>query len=89
MRAQVLTERKVTPATIPVEMELSETKLIEAFRCLPPERQVDLLDKLQALREPILRTVPVSKLYDLTSLVSLGGDALADTEALYNGNSGC
>lgn len=88
-RAQGLTERKeAMSAAVPVEMELSEMKLIEAFRRLPPGRRADLLDKLQALREPILRTLPASTLYDLTGLVSLGGDALADTEALYNGSSG-
>jgi len=89
MRAQGLTERKdVMPDAIPVELELSEAKLIEAFRRLSPRRRANLLDKLQALRDPILRTVPASRLYDLTGLVSLGGDALADTEALYDGNSG-
>jgi hypothetical protein len=34
-----------------------------------------------------LRLVPVGSLVGLTGLVSLGGDAVADTEALYNGNS--
>ena len=34
-----------------------------------------------------LRLVPASSLVGLTGLVSLGGDAVADTEALYNGDS--
>jgi hypothetical protein len=33
-----------------------------------------------------LNLVPAASLVDLTGLVSLGGDALADTEALYDGN---
>lgn len=33
-----------------------------------------------------LNLVPAASLADLTGLVSLGGDALADTEALYDGN---
>lgn len=74
-------------AVIPVELELPEAKLIEAFRRLPPQRRAELLDRLRALREPELRTVPASRLYALTGLVSLGGDALADTEAIYDGNS--
>jgi hypothetical protein len=88
MKAQGLTQgEQATPAVIPVELELYEANLIEAFRRLPSGRRADLLDKLQALREPLLRTVPANRLYDLTGLVSLGGDALADTEALYDGDS--
>ncbi len=86
-RAQGLVEREnVTPTAILVELELSEAKLVEAFRRLSSGRQSDLLDKLQELCEPILRTAPVSRLYGLTGIVSLGGDALADTEGLYDGN---
>jgi hypothetical protein len=33
-----------------------------------------------------LRLVPVESLVGLTGLVSLGGDAVTDTEALYNGD---
>ena len=34
-----------------------------------------------------LHLVPATSLIGLTSLVSLGGDAVTDTEALYNGDS--
>ncbi len=34
-----------------------------------------------------LNLAPAAGLADLTGLVSLGGDAVADTEALYDGNS--
>lgn len=76
------------PSVISLELELPEAKLIEAFRRLPPRRRAELLDRLQALREPELRTVPASRLYALTGLVSLGGDALTDTEAIYDGHGG-
>jgi len=33
-----------------------------------------------------LNLVPAASVADLTGLVSLGGDAVADTEALYDGN---
>lgn len=75
------------PDVISLELELSEAQLIEAFRRLPSRRRAELLDKLQALREPALRTVPAGKLHALTGLVSLGGDALADTEAIFDDNS--
>lgn len=70
-----------------IPLEVPETKLVEAFRRLPPQRRAELLDKLRALREPELRTVPASRLYALTGLVSLGGNALVDTEAIYDGDS--
>ena len=76
------------PSVIALEVELPEAKLIEAFRRLPSRRRAELLDKLQALREPELRTVPANRLYALTGLVSLGGDALTDTEAIYDGSGG-
>ena len=86
MTTQSVTEAEQTTAgRIPVE--LSEVELIEAVRRLSPRRRADLLDKLEALREPVVRAVPAKRLYDLTGLVSLGGDALADTEALYDDNS--
>lgn len=75
------------PAVIPLELDLPEAKLLEAFRRLPAQRRAELLDRLQALHTPKLRTVPASRLYALTGLISLGGDALADTEAIYNVNS--
>lgn len=75
-------------ATISLEVELPEAKLIGAFRRLPAKQRVALLQKLQALAERELQTVPANTLYALTGLVSLGGDALADTEAVYD-DHGC
>jgi hypothetical protein len=78
-----------TALRVELEVALPEAKLIEAFRRLPPARQVDLLDKLHQLQTPSgprLRTVPASRLHALTGIVSLGGNAIADTEALYNGD---
>jgi hypothetical protein len=70
--------------TISLEVELPEEKLIEAFQRLPPKQRIELLKKLWLLAEPELRTVPANTLYALTGLVSLGGDALTDTEAVYD-----
>ena len=72
---------------IPIELDLSEAKLLEAFRRLSAKRRADLLDKLQTLREPVLRTVSANTLYHLTAVVSLGGDAVVDAEALYDGSN--
>ncbi len=72
--------------TLTLELELTEQELFEAFRRLPPQRRMELIEKLQTLRVPTLRTVPASRLYGLTGLVSLGGDAVADIEAIYDDN---
>jgi hypothetical protein len=73
---------------ISLELKVPETKFVEAFRRLPPLQRAELLERLRALCEPELRTVPASRLHALTGLVSLGGDALADTEAIYDGDTG-
>ena len=78
----------MAPAVLSLELEVPETKLVEAFRRLPPRQRVRLLEVLRALCEPELRTVPAGRLHALTGIVSLGGDALADTEAIYDGHSG-
>lgn len=72
---------------ISLELEVSEAEVVEAFRRLPPLQRAELLERLRALCEPELRTVPASRLHALTGLVSLGGDALADTEAIYDDDS--
>ncbi len=77
----------MAPAVLSLELEVPEPKLIEAFRRLPPQQRVRLLEVLRALCEPELRTVPASRLHSLTGIVSLGGDALADTEAIYDEHS--
>ena len=67
---------------------------------LPPSKQAALLDFARFLHEqsradrpmvesyptaPELHAVPAETLKSLTGLVALGGDALIDTEALYDG----
>ena len=68
---------------------------------LPPSKQAALLDFARFLHEqsrddrqmvesyqaaPALHAVPAATLKALTGIVALGGDALADSEALYDGN---
>ena len=71
-----------------LELELPETKLVEAFRRLPPQQRAELLRRLQSISETELRAVSSTRLYEMTGLVSFGGDALVDTEAIYDGNNG-
>lgn len=69
--------------------------LLEVLDSLPPERQAEVLDfalylKQKTTVEPkaassiVLRTVPASHLKSLLGLISVGGDALEDTERLYD-----
>lgn len=73
-------------------------ELLRLLDGLPQPKQVELLNFARFLREQAmattdaahsnsvaLHTVPASTLVDLTGLVGLGGDAVLDTEALYDG----
>ena len=71
-----------------VEVENERSDLIAAIRRLPAPSRAKLIDKLDTLREPEVRLVPAHRLRALTGVVALGGDALADTEALYDGSCG-
>jgi hypothetical protein len=79
--------------------EVKET-LVEILDHLSSVQRRQVLDSARFLRQqaveeaPLsgqriqLNLVPAASLADLTGLVSLGGDAVADTDALYDGN-GC
>jgi hypothetical protein len=82
-----------------------QPELLRLLAALPPSRQAEVLDFARFLHQRSaapqsgreepgstadLHLAPASSLLDLTALVSLGGDAVADTEALYDDNgSGC
>lgn len=73
-------------------------QLLKTLGDLPPQEMRELLDFATFLQERVNRrcksappsrfqTVPASALSLLTGAVSLGGDALRDTEALYDADS--
>ena len=68
---------------IGVSLELPDDLLMEAVRRLPVRQREALLRKLQRLVGPSLRSIPAQQMGSLTGLVSLGGDAVLDTEDLY------
>ena len=74
-------------------------ELLRVVDALPPSKQAEVLDFAHFLRQQMaagepgevrqpwrieLRVVPATTLLGLTGLVALGGDAVADTEALYD-----
>ena len=79
-------------------MEQKDTSLKEAvirlLNELPPEQIVEVLDfatfikerseKEDLLSRLVIKTLPVSQLDELVGLIALGGDALGDTEHLYD-----
>lgn len=71
-------------AVLSVEVELSEAKLLEAVRRLRPVQRTHFLAQLRQLEKPELRTVPAGRLDALTGLVAWGGDALLDSERIYD-----
>ena len=68
-----------------IALQLPEDVLVEALRRLPEDRRRELLRRLMETEALKPRWVPAAELGRLIGLVSLGGDAVQDTEALYNG----
>jgi len=68
-----------------ITVQMPEDVLVEALRRLPEGRRRAILRQLMGLEGLKPRWVPVAELGRLIGLVSLGGDAVQDTEALYNG----
>ncbi len=68
-----------------ITVQMPEDVLIEALRRLPEGRRRAILRQLMGLEGLKPCWVPAAELGRLIGLVSLGGDAVQDTEALYNG----
>jgi hypothetical protein len=64
--------------------------LIEACTQKSPDqgKKEETVPDTMARPSPEPRTVPADRLRALIGIVSLGGDALVDAEALYDGDSG-
>ncbi len=78
-------------------------ELLRLLELLPPDKQREVLDFARFLHEQmpvpeaarevaypgaVLHAAPAGTLSALTGLVALDGDAVADTEALYDDNAG-
>jgi len=79
------------------DVDQAKQAIVRTLDDLLPEQVAEVLDFTTFLREqtrsgesplrPVrvqLRLVPMTSLMALTGLVSLGGDALSDSEALYD-----
>lgn len=74
-------------ATVGVNPKNLKQQLMRELDELPPDKLVEVLDFVSFLRTrkvSSLPSVPAPSLDRLTGLVAWGGDALADTERLYD-----
>ena len=67
-----------------ITLELPDDVLLRALRRLPIPRRQELLRKLEEPVAPMTRGVPAAELDRLTALIAIGGDALEDSERLYD-----
>ena len=70
--------------TTAIVVELPEDVLVEALRRLSPARRRQLLLRIASEPVPAIATVPATELDKWTGLISVGGDALEDSEHLYD-----
>ncbi len=66
--------------TATVTLELPEDVLVQALKRLPSARRQQLLRQVEAEALPVVRVVPAAELDKWTGLISVGGDALEDSE---------
>jgi hypothetical protein len=79
-------------------MEANKTaiknRIIEVLNELPAEKMVEILDfaafvrqdiqsRTGATRRLVIKKVPIAQLRSLTGIITWGGDAVADSERLY------
>lgn len=75
-------------------MEITKENVINALDELPGDRLGEVFDFVMFLKQrkqaepgvstmPVLKAAPVQQLKELIGLVAWGGDAVADTEQLY------
>jgi hypothetical protein len=67
-----------------VTLELPENVLIQALKRLSPARRQQLLGQLEDDTSPAVRVIPATELDKWTGLIAVGGDALEDSERLYD-----
>jgi hypothetical protein len=65
-------------------VQLSEEELVNALRQLSPIRRRQLLQQLEDESRPVVVSIPAAQLDQLTGLIAIGGDALTESEQLYD-----
>jgi hypothetical protein len=68
----------------PITIQIPEEAIVEALRQLSPQRRRDILQQVSEEQEVKLVTFPVESLYKLTGIVEIGGDALTESDQIYD-----
>ncbi|MBU2578340.1 hypothetical protein KKA69_05970 [Patescibacteria group bacterium] len=71
-----------------ITLELPEELLVEALRRLSSKKRRELINKVEGGTQIQAQGMPAMELDKLTGLISVGGDALEDSERLYD-DTGC
>jgi len=72
-----------------ITLELPDDVLLSALKQLPTLRRVELLRRLDETPRLESKTVQALELDRLTGLIAVGGDALEESEQLYDDANQC
>ncbi len=64
-------------------LKVPQKAIVELLNQLPPEELDDLIDEITGKKKIKLVTVEPESLQEFRNLISVGGDALKDTEDIY------
>jgi hypothetical protein len=67
-----------------ITIQLPEEVLIEALQQLSPERRRRLLQQVSEQRQSQVVTLPADALQGLRGIIAIGGDALAESDYIYD-----
>ncbi|MCC6455859.1 MAG: hypothetical protein IT328_12985 [Caldilineaceae bacterium] len=68
----------------PITVQIPEEALIEALQQLSPERRRQILQQVDKKQRPQVVTIPADALLELKGIISVGGDALVESEHIYD-----
>jgi len=67
-----------------ISIQVSEEMLIEALSQLPYQKKIDLWKKIEPRSNIKLKWIKADKLDNLTGIIFIGGDAVKDTEKIFD-----
>lgn len=67
-----------------ISMQIPEELLIDALMQLPYKKRLEIWRKVHEVTKIELRCLKAEKLDKITGLVSLGGDAVRDSEKVFD-----
>jgi hypothetical protein len=74
----------------PITIQIPEEALIEALQQLPPERRRQILQQVsgEPVSKPVSKIIavplPANVLQEITGIIAIGGDALIESEQIYD-----